>query len=260
MDGNESGQKREPQNKPFNIQDPEFLDWQKRHSQSAIYTSAVNRVIQNLPPVGGGNGGGGGGTGGGSGGGVTQPLQSFYAYANSRNPQDWNTCGQAAIASITDFHYKNPYSLPRSWDGHWDEGAIVDAIIAGGFGPDVIFGWGTTPGRISSALSSYGLNARTGCSGFLFDDWQGQWNSLLECVYHMATPTPVLVDLGLLGGPAWTCHWPIAWRMDYTSTGMLIYLANCPWAPQVSESQFLDAWACRQLPIGLNHAGVYCSN
>src|SRR5262252_5538933 len=25
MDGNESGQKREPQNKPFNVQDPEFL-------------------------------------------------------------------------------------------------------------------------------------------------------------------------------------------------------------------------------------------
>lgn len=245
-----------PQTTPINLQDPTFLDWVKHHRQSRAYAAATTAAAPRLLPQNGDGGDGGGGSGGG---GVPQPLSSFHAYANFRPQVDWNTCGQAAIASITDFHHKDPYSLPRTSQGYWNDGEVIDAIKAGGFGPDVVFGWGTTGGRVRDALNSYGLRARVGYSGFLFADWPSQWNSLLENVYYFRLPVPVLVDLGSLGGPAWTAHWPIAWRMDYTPSGMVIYLANCPWAPQVSQTQFLDAWACRQLPYGFNHCGVYCS-
>src|SRR5256885_10615663 len=39
-----------------------------------------------------------------------------------------------------------------------------DAVKNGGYGADVIFGWGTTGGRIRDALGSYGLNASVGYS------------------------------------------------------------------------------------------------
>ena len=87
-------------------------------------------------------------------------INYLHCYANSRPDVDWNTCGTAAIATIADYWGKNPYNLARKeidWNNsrwYWDDGEAIDAIINGGFGPDVVFGWGTTGGRIVDALRS----------------------------------------------------------------------------------------------------------
>lgn len=66
------------------------------------------------------SGEGDGGEGGGEGSGMATALQltSFHAYVNSRPGVDWNTCGQAAIASIADYHgLMGPRSTPSSTAG-----------------------------------------------------------------------------------------------------------------------------------------------
>lgn len=79
-------------------------------------------------------------------------ISYLHCYVNSRPNVDWNTCGQAATATITDYWRRNPYGLPRDTrDGYnglyyWNDGRAIDAIKAGGFGPDVAFGLGTTGG------------------------------------------------------------------------------------------------------------------
>jgi len=40
-------------------------------------------------------------------------LDYVHAYRNYRPDVDWNTCGQAAIATITDFWGINPWGLSR---------------------------------------------------------------------------------------------------------------------------------------------------
>ena len=37
-------------------------------------------------------------------------INYLHCYVNDR-PQDWNTCGTAAIATITDYWGRNPYGL-----------------------------------------------------------------------------------------------------------------------------------------------------
>jgi hypothetical protein len=183
---------------------------------------------------------------------AARQLESFHAYQNNRPEVDWNTCGQAAIASITDFHGQNPYNLPRV-GAYWDDGAAIDAIINGGYGPDVVFGWGTTGGRITDALRSYGLHADVGYSGLSSAGWQDQWNTLRSYV-EQRLPVPVLLDLGSFpGGPWWTAHWAVAYRIEEGQ----VYLGNCGWAPVTDERTFLSAWHAWFLPYGFNHCAVY---
>ena len=187
-------------------------------------------------------------------------LENFHAYRNYRSGVDWNTCGQAAIASIADFHGRDPYSLPRPNTGndgrqHWNDGQIIDTIVAAGYGPDVVFGWGTTGGRIRDALSSYGRTASVGHSGLFSAGWKELWNNLRGYV-RAGLPVPVLIDLGALpGGPSWTAHWPIV----HAIRDGRVHLGNCSWAPVVDESTFLRAWHCWFLPYGFNHCAVYVS-
>jgi hypothetical protein len=234
-----SPSEKPPQIQPFNPTDPTFLEWaaQQRAPQTPFLIprepGEPGEPGQPRPPAG-------------------VQLSSFHAYSNWRPGVDWNTCGQAAIASITDFHGLNPYNLPRSGP-YWDDGQAIDAIKAGGFGPDVVFGWGTTGGRIRDALRSYGLKAEVGHSGFLFFGWEDQLKALRRSL-SQRLPVPVLVDLGMLGGSAFSAHWPIAWKME----GGRVYLAACP-NPQPTEREFIDAWAARHLPYGFNHCGVYAS-
>lgn len=186
-------------------------------------------------------------------------INYLHCYVNGRPNVDWNTCGQAAIATITDYWARNPYALPRpkrDWQNglyYWDDGQAIDAIKNGGFGPDVVFGWGTTGGRMRDALKSYGLNASVGYSGAFSLGWQDQWKYLQNYV-NANHPVPVMLDLGLIGGPAWMVHWAIAYKI---ADGR-VYLGACPWNPSPLVQQFQDAWHCRQLPYSFNHCGVYC--
>jgi len=185
-------------------------------------------------------------------------INYLHCYVNDRPDVDWNTCGIAAIATIADYWGKNPYSLSRrEFDWHnglwyWDDGEAIDAIINGGFGPDVVFGWGTTGGRIVDALKSYGLNPSVGYSGFASWGWENLWSSLKSYV-NANRPVPVMVDLGAINGPWWTVHWPIVYKVDSER----VYLGNCPWNPKPLINDFLSAWHCWYLPYGFNHCGVY---
>jgi hypothetical protein len=184
----------------------------------------------------------------------------LHCYRNSRPGVDWNTCGQAAIATIADYWGRNPYGLPRNTPDasnglyYWNDGQAIDAVKNGGFGPDVIFGWGTTGGRIRDALRSYGLGAQVGYSGFFSWGWEGLWNSLqIYLTYNH--PVPVMVDIGALNGPSFGVHWAIA----YKYTGGRVYLGNMggSWNSSPTANQFLSAWHCWFLPYGFNHCGVY---
>jgi Ricin-type beta-trefoil lectin domain-like len=181
----------------------------------------------------------------------------FHAYVNARPDVDWNTCGTAAIATVTDFHHLDPLHLPRTttWlDGraYWNDGQAIDAIIGAGFGPDVIFGWGTTGGRIRDAFLSFGLSGSVGYSGAFSAGWQQLWSSL-QSYLNANFPVPVMIDLGAIGGPAYGVHWAIAYRVD----GAGVHLGNCPWNPSPSVDAFLSAWHCWFMPYGFNHCGVF---
>ncbi|GAA3573394.1 hypothetical protein GCM10022419_062950 [Nonomuraea rosea] len=160
-------------------------------------------------------------------------------------------------STILDFHGLDPFSLARprlGVDGkqHWDDGEIIDALIANGHGPDVLFGLGSTGGGIVNALTAYGLNAEAGWSGAFSGGWQDQWRTLLSYV-ELGRPVPVCLDLGAIGGGWYTAHWAVAYRIENDT----VFLGNCPWMPQVPVAQFLHAWHCWFLPFGFNHLGVY---
>ena len=254
----------EARTQPVSPFDSEFRQWVTTTNPTAAPAPtprhsvvAVTEEDQAMRPRDDG-GGGGDGDGGGSDTGGGPPasgpnlLTSFHAYVNSRPDVDWNTCGQAAIASITDFHGLNPYNLPRVGQ-YWDDGTAIDAVINGGFGADVIFGWGTTGGRIRDALNSYGLHAEVGYSGLFSAGWEDQWEALKRYVTQRL-PVPVLVDVGALGGSWWTAHWPIVYRIE----GGQVYLGNPIGSAMVDEATFLSAWHCWFLPYGFNHCAVYC--
>jgi hypothetical protein len=185
-------------------------------------------------------------------------IDLLHCYVNYRRDVDWNTCGQAAIATIADYWDKNPYDLPRTtqWPVdrrcYWNDGAAIDAITAGGFGPDVIFGWGTTPSRIGDALRHYGLPTEVDYSS-PFGSSDDHWKKLQD---HLARnrPVPVLLDLGVLGSDPFLHHWPIAYKVD----GGRVHLGNyfTTFEPPTVE-EFLKAWHCQALPWGFNYAGVY---
>ena len=192
----------------------------------------------------------------------TIPL-SLHLYAeisNYRPDVDWNTCGQAAIATITDYWGRNPYNLPRTkrdpinYLYYWDDGQAIDAVINGGFGPDVPYGFGTTGFRIREALASYRLDAFVGFSGSYGQGWQVQWQGLQDYLAGNH-PVPVMIDLGAISDAWWTVHWAIAYKIADDR----VYLGNCPWNPAPATADFLRAWACWFLPPTFNHCGVYAT-
>lgn len=189
-------------------------------------------------------------------------IDYMYCYRNYRPDVDWNTCGQAAIASITDYYGRNPYNLRRTqyigtpyggrW--YWNDGEAIDSIYTGGFGPNVIFGLGTTGEQIRNALRAYGLNASVAYSGFGFWGWENHWRQLQNYL-TWNRPVPVIVDTGRLGGPAWGAHWAIA----YKRANGRVYLGNMGgWNSAPTDREFLSAWECAFLPFTFNHCGVYC--
>ncbi|WP_139177148.1 RICIN domain-containing protein [Geodermatophilus siccatus] len=180
---------------------------------------------------------------------------TFHAYRNTRPDIDWNTCGQAAIATIIDFHRIDPFGLPRNAAGHWDDGAIIDAIINDGQGPDVVFGWGTTPGRIAEALGRYGCIAKAVCFPPVdIGLWRAVAFSQLAEALNRNLPVPVLVDLGRLNGTAFTFHWPVAYKLENGR----VHLGNMAssWNATPNLVEFVDAWTAWPLP-GYHLCAVY---
>ncbi len=91
-------------------------------------------------------------------------INYLHSYVNDRPDR------LEHLRNSGDRHYRGLLGTESVWpfakesdgrDGlwYWDDGEAIDAIKNGGFGPDVVFGWGTTGGRIADALKSYGLSA-----------------------------------------------------------------------------------------------------
>src|SRR5215207_7684167 len=59
-------------------------------------------------------------------------IDYLHSYHSSRPRVDWNRCGQAAVATLLDYHGLNPYGLNKPIydenDGHrhWANGEIID--------------------------------------------------------------------------------------------------------------------------------------
>jgi hypothetical protein len=186
-------------------------------------------------------------------------VEYIHCYRNYRWEVDWNTCGQAAIATMVDFWGLDPWGLPRpryDWmNGRyfWDDGAAIDAV-RNDFPPDVVFGLGTTGGTIRNALEYYGLgNAAVAWSGIFSTGWQDRWRELQNYL-AWGYPVPVLVDCGALGGPWYTAHWAIAHKVadNRVHLGAMGGIGSSP-----TIDEFLHAWQCSFLPAGFNHCGVY---
>lgn len=173
---------------------------------------------------------------------MSHPLRIIR---NSRPGLDWNTCAQAAIATVLAHFRAGPFA-----DGApADDAAAVDAIRAT-HPPDVPLEFGTTSFRVAAALSAHGLAVERVHSGLVGWDFPLVWDRLSR---HVAAGWPALVcvDEGLLGGTPWAAHWSVLTALDEHGAT----LADRSAAP-VALPLFLSAWQCRMLPFGHNHGAV----
>lgn len=184
-------------------------------------------------------------------------MRYLHSYHSSRPWVDWNRCGQAAVATVLDYHGSDPYGLEKpvydAEDGghHWDDGEIIDRIKAD-FPPDHAFGLlGTTARQIARALQFGGLETRIASSR---DTAEGR--KILEEVKQAANegrPVIVIMDRGKLGGRPFAAHWGVI----YGAAGSEIRLANTKNITKVEESDFLRAFVCRFMPPAFNHCAIF---
>jgi len=163
--------------------------------------------------------------------------------SNQRPTVDWNTCGQAAIATLQRVH-----GLDDAQQG--DHGAAIDRVRAQ-FPPDLPFGLGTSPRRVVSALEAGGLEVEVVHSGGFGARRRRAWARL---AIHLGLRMQAIVclDGGQVGCGPWSAHWAVALWMDEAG----IRLGNVGGSATWSFARFEKAWACRHLPFGYNHLAV----
>ena len=183
-------------------------------------------------------------------------VRYVHSYDSSRRWKDFNACGQAAVATLLDYHDRNPFGLekskydPRDGMHHWENDAIIHRIKEG-FPPDYFRGlFGTTPERIAEALRGAGLQATTSWSR---DPAEGLriWREAKEWI-SAGFPVIAIVDRGKLGGRPFAAHWAVVYRV----AGSVVHLACTKNVDTLSEDRFLTAFACRFMPPPFNHAVV----
>ena len=183
----------------------------------------------------------------------SEKIRSYHAHRR----QDWNRCGQAAVASLLDYHALGPFGdeepAGRSVRGRrqWEAGEVID-LITESFPPDHFFGlFGTTAARIVAALRGYGLEAYAARSR---GDAEGRntWSAVKRSVAE-GLPVIVLLDVGKLGGRSFSAHWAVVYRVEDS----LVHLANCRRAPVIPEDRFLRAFRCRLMLDGFDCCAVF---
>ncbi len=184
-------------------------------------------------------------------------IDYLHSYHGSRPLADFNKCGQAAIATILDYHALDPYGLKRpvydAYDGryHWRDGQIIGRIQER-FPPDNFFGlFGTTGAQIGRALADAGLEVRVSFSKEP-DIGRGIWEEVKLWV-SAGSPVVVIMDRGKLGSRPFAAHWGVVHKV----AGSRVHLANSKGTPVVPESRFLRAFRCRFMPAEFNHCAVF---
>lgn len=182
----------------------------------------------------------------------------MHSYHSSRPRVDWNRCGQAAVATLLDYHGLNPYGLKKSVydekDGrhHWESGEIIDRICEE-FPPNHLFGLlGTTPGQLAKALRAAGLEASWAASRDGGEGRQKIWKEVKGLV-KAGLPVTVILDMGKLGGRPLTAHWGVVYRVEDSE----VRLANTKSVTTVPEARFLRAFKCWFMPPYINHCAVF---
>ena len=162
---------------------------------------------------------------------------------NSRQAIDWNTCGQAAAATVLIARAVAPYLT-------LNDGDAIDRLRAS-HPPDVPFGLGTSAFRMLAALRAHGLDARllhSGVGGLGLPPVL----SAVRAALLAGDPVPVCVDEGLLGERRWGAHWAILLGVDEQGA----WLGNAGRSEPLAWPMFMRAWRCRHLPYGHNHAAL----
>lgn len=171
---------------------------------------------------------------------MTAPLRIIR---NTRPGIDWNTCGQAAVATVLAHFRAGAFAN----DVPADDGAALDVVRAT-HPPDMPLALGTTAFRIVGALRAQGLHAEHVHSGLFGWDFPLAWDRLTRHLED-GLPAIVCVDDGLLGGTAWQAHWAVLGALDPEGAAL-------DGAAPVPLPRFLDAWQCRMLPWSHNHCAV----
>jgi hypothetical protein len=182
----------------------------------------------------------------------------LHSYHSSRPRVDWNRCGQAAVATLLDYHGLDPYGLKKpnydEIDGrlHWVDGEIIDRICED-FPPNNVFGvFGTTPAQLAKALRFAGLEASWAASMNRGKGRQKVWEEVKRSV-EAGLPVIVSMDMGKLGDPHLRTHWGVIYRIDDS----YVYLANAKNLTMVPEARFLRAFECWFMLPRFHHCAVF---
>jgi hypothetical protein len=182
----------------------------------------------------------------------------LHSYHSSRPRAAWNGCGQAAVATLLDYHGLDPYGLKKPiYDEkdrrhHWTSDEIIGRIREE-FPPNHLFGlFGTKPGQLVKALRSAGLEASWSAAQNEGEGRQKIWKEVRRSV-ESDLPVIVMMDMGKLGGRPLSAHWGVVyWIEDST-----VHLANTKNVAMVPEPLFLRAFACWFMPGRFHYCGVF---
>jgi hypothetical protein len=165
---------------------------------------------------------------------------------NSRPGVDWNTCGQAAIATVLAHMHLGPFAAGVDVP----DGEAID-WVRHEFPADVPLGLGTSAHRLAAALRAHGLAVERVHSGWFA---LHAAHAMERLVAHVETgyPVPVCIDMARLGSSLGAAHWAIVTGIE----GDRVRLGNVGFSEPLPRELFLDLWRCRWLPYGHNHAAV----
>ena len=166
---------------------------------------------------------------------------------NTRPGVDWNTCGQAAIATVLAYHRAGPFA---GGGGAFEDGLAID-LVRLIFPPDLPFGLGTSAFRMAAALRTFGLAAERIHSGWFGHDIEFALGSVRDHVAR-GNPVPVCLDDGRIGGAGGAAHWAVVLAIE----GDRVWVGNAGIAGPLDLDAFMSAWSCRMLPWPHNHAAV----
>ena len=185
-------------------------------------------------------------------------IDYLHSYYSSRPRVAWNGCGQAAVATLLDYHGLDPYGLKKpiydEKDGryHWASDEIIGRIREE-FPPNHLFGlFGTTPGQLVRALRSAGLEASWAAARNEGEGRQKIWKEVKRSV-EAGLPVIVIMDMGKLGGRPLSAHWGVLYRIE----GSTVHLANTGNVTVVPELHFLRAFMCWFMPRRFHHCAVF---
>lgn len=167
--------------------------------------------------------------------GTYRGMGSIFEYDNyAPGVKSSNACGPAAAATVL-----ADWGLLSK-----DTNGAGMAQVYNRYPPDVNNGnWGSTPGRVQSALAGYGMGTY----------WGSGEASLKEHLKNELEAI-VLLDLGNMGGQWWTAHYVVVFGYD----DKYVYVTNWPSnANKMSWEKFRKGWSGGTITTGAGTNGKF---